>query len=266
MMLKQAAMSEVSNACRVACVTGGAKRIGRALVLALHQANYNIIIHYHTSESEAIELVNYCNAIRPQSAKSVQGDLEDFETLPQLTWRIINSFGRLDCLVHNASRFYPTPFGQISQQDWQNLFLTNAQTPLFISQYLYPYLKKSQGCIISILDIHANGKPFGGYTVYNMAKAAHQMMVQSLAIELAPDIRVNGIAPGINILPIEGSEQALTAETIDKICRAVPLKRIGTPQDIAQVAVFLAAAPYITGQIIAVDGGRGLTLAGNESR
>ena len=96
-----------------------------------------------------------------------------------------------------------------------------------------------------------------------MAKAAHQMMVQSLAIELAPDIRVNGIAPGINILPIEGSEQALTAQTIEKICHAVPLKRIGTPQDIAQVAVFLAAAPYITGQIIAVDGGRSLTLAGN---
>ena len=98
MMLNQAAMSEVSNPCRVACVTGGAKRIGRALVLALHQANYNIIIHYHTSESEAIELVNYCNAIRPQSAKSVQGDLENFETLPQLTWQIVNSFGRLDCL------------------------------------------------------------------------------------------------------------------------------------------------------------------------
>lgn len=250
---------------KVACVTGGAKRIGRALVLALHQADYDVIIHYHTSEKEAAALCDQCNAIRPQSAKLVQGNLENFEMLPAMVANIITCFGRLDCLVHNASRFYATPFGQISHQDWQNLLLTNAQTPLFLSQSLYPWLKQTKGSIISILDIHANGKPFAGYTVYNMAKAAHQMMVQSLAIELAPDVRVNGIAPGINILPTTGSEQALTLETIEKIRDSVPLKRIGTPQDIAQVAVFLASAPYVTGQIIAVDGGRSLTLAGNET-
>lgn len=264
-MINQAATSEVSNQSPVACVTGGAIRIGRALILALHQANYDVIIHYHTSEKEAAALCDQCNAIRPESAKLVQGNLEHLEALPALVANIIACFGRLDCLVHNASRFYPTPFGQISPHDWQNLLLTNAQAPLFLSQSLYPWLKKTQGNIISILDIHANGRPFAGYTVYNMAKAAHQMMVQSLALELAPNIRVNGIAPGINLVPIMGTEQELTVETIEKIRDSVPLKRIGTPQDIAQVAVLLASAPYITGQIIAVDGGRSLTLAGNES-
>ncbi|MFW2176256.1 MULTISPECIES: pteridine reductase [unclassified Moraxella] len=247
---------------RVACVTGGARRIGKAIVEALHQAGFNIVIHYQASHTEAQSLADTLNHIRPQSATLVQGNLQAIDALTELAKTIIAQFGRLDLLVHNASRFYPTPLGQITQTDWQNLMDSNAQAPLFLTQALLPQLQTSQGCIISILDIHANARPFVGYSLYNMAKSAHQMLVQSLALELAPQVRVNGVAPGVNILPESDTEQALNADDIERICQRIPMGRIGTPQDIAQAVVFLATAPYITGQVLAVDGGRSLTLAG----
>ncbi len=249
---------------KVVCVTGSAKRIGACIIKKFHQHGYHVVIHYQYSEIEAKRLADFCNDIRPNSAKYIQGNLENLTELTNFAEKILTSFGRLDVLIHNASRFYPTPIGEIQLTDWNNLFLSNAKTPLFLTQTLLPALKDTQGNIISLLDIHANGKPFKGYTVYNMAKSAHQMMVQSLALELAPDIRVNGIAPGVNVLPEMGSEQALTQQQIDKICASIPMQRIGTPDDIAETALFLANASYITGQIIAVDGGRSLTLHGNE--
>lgn len=251
-----------NNLIPVACVTGGAKRIGKAIVQALHTAGFNVIIHYHTSQHEAMTFADSLNQLRPHSACCVAGDLQDIATLETLAHHIMASFGRLDVLVHNASRFYPTPFGQITLTDWQNLITSNAQAPLFLSQALAPQLAKQHGCIISLLDIHANARPFVGYSVYNMAKSAHQMLVQSLALELAPQVRVNGIAPGVNLLPVIGSEQAFDDKLLKNICDSIPLQRIGTPDDIAQAVLFLSHASYITGQVIAVDGGRSLTLAG----
>lgn len=247
----------------VACVTGGAKRIGKAIVTALHHAGYRVVIHYHASKEQAMTLAEHLNDIRPHSAVCVQGDLQNIENIDDLAKKIMVSFGRLDVLVHNASRFYATKFGQVSANDWQNLMNSNAQAPLFLTQALLPSLQQTHGNVVSILDIHANARPFNGYSVYNMAKSAHQMLVQSLALELAPTIRVNGIAPGVNIIPEIDSEQALDTEMLAKISDSIPLGRIGTPEDIAQAVLFLATAPYITGQILAVDGGRSLTLAGN---
>lgn len=247
---------------KVACVTGGARRIGRAIVVALHQAGFDVVIHYQTSHIDAENLANQCNAQRHHSACIVQGPLNHVDEITKLAEQITACFGRLDVLVHNASRFYPTPIGAITAQDWHNLMDSNAKAPLFLTQALRPYLQRVHGNVISILDIHADNRPFVGYSVYGMAKAAHRMLVQSLALELAPGIRVNAVAPGINLLPEAATEQALSERQIRDICQSVPLQRIGTPEDIAQAVLFLATASYITGQTIAVDGGRSLTLAG----
>lgn len=247
---------------KVILVTGGAKRIGSAIVQAFHNVGYYVIIHYQHSHAEAVALAKLCNHTRPHSAKILQANLANMPELENLAKNAIACFGRIDVVVHNASRFYPTPFGEITPEDWDNLIFSNSKAPLFLTQFLLPTLQQNHGCVLSILDIHANGKPFQGYTVYNMAKSAHQMMVQSLALELAPQIRVNGIAPGVNILPEPNSEQAIDIQTLHDISQSIPLQRYGTPDDIAQTAVFLATAPYITGQIVAVDGGRSLTLKG----
>ncbi len=248
---------------QVVCVTGGAKRIGKAIVETFHQAGFNVIIHYQASEHEATLLAQACNQQRPNSAKIIQGDLTELNNLNKLAGQIADCFGRLDVLVHNASRFFATPFGQINEKDWQNLIHSNAKAPLFLTQAVLPLLTHSKGKVVSILDIHADNHPFAGYSVYNMAKAAHRTLVQSLALELAPRIRVNGVAPGVNILPAKHSEQALNDEQLQAILRSIPLQRVGEPQDIAQAVLFLATAPYITGQVITVDGGRSLTLAGS---
>lgn len=248
---------------KVACITGGAKRIGKAIVECFHQAGFSVIIHYHQSHDEAYQLTDKCNQIRQNSAICIKADLENIDELADFCDKAIMAFGRIDVLVNNASRFYPTEFGTINQTNWQQLMASNAQAPLFLSQYFAKHLQQSKGCIISILDIHANARPFVGYSVYNMAKSAHQMLVQSLALELAPDVRVNGVSPGVNILPEHGTEQALSDSQITKICQSIPLKSIGQPTDIAEAVLFLANAPYITGQILAVDGGRSLTLAGS---
>lgn len=248
---------------QVVCVTGAAKRIGKAIIKTFHAAGFDVIIHYQSSDIEANALAHHCNQLRPHSAKTIQGDLTDDADLSRVASQIADCFGRLDVLVHNASRFFATPFGQISEPDWQNLIHSNAKAPLFLTQAVLPLLTQSQGNVVSILDIHADNHPFVGYSVYNMAKSAHRAMVQSLALELAPKIRVNGVAPGVNVLPAKNSEQALDDEQMQAILRSIPLQRVGEPQDIAQAVLFLATAPYITGQVIAVDGGRSLTLAGS---
>ncbi len=249
----------------VMLVTGSAKRIGAAIIRGAHRKGYRVIIHCHQSEQEANALAYELNNIRINSATILISDLavvNDSVALDQFIQDVMQAFGQLDVLVHNASRFYPTRFGDINYIQWDELLLTNAKAPLLLSQALYPYLKEQQGCIISLLDIHAHDKPFVHYTVYNMAKAAHRMMVQSLALEMAPDVRVNGVAPGVNILPDINSDQALDQKQQIRIINSIPMQRIGNPEDIAHSVLFLAEASYITGEIITVDGGRSLTLAG----
>ena len=255
----------VTTSAPVMLVTGSAKRIGAAIVRAAHKQGYRVIIHCHHSMQEANALADELNDTRDHSAVVIMADLavvNNSETLQQFTQNIMQVFGQLDVLVHNASRFYPTPLGSIHHDQWDELLLSNAKAPLLLSQALYPYLKMQQGCIISLLDIHAHNKPFANYTVYNMAKAAHRMMVQSLALDMAPEVRVNGVAPGVNILPDADSDQALDSEQQNKIISSIPMQRIGTPADIAHSVLYLCQASYVTGEIITVDGGRSLTLAG----
>lgn len=257
-------MTDINNA-PVMLVTGSAKRIGAAIIRNAHRQGYRVIIHCHQSEQEANNLAKNLNEVCANSAVVIISNLatvNDSDALEQFVQTIMQAFGRLDVLVHNASRFYPTPIGNITHAQWDELFLTNAKAPLLLSQALLPYLKEQQGSIISLLDIHAHDKPFVNYTVYNMAKAAHRMMVQSLALEMAPDVRVNGVAPGVNILPESDSDQALDIEQQKSIVNSIPMQRIGTPNEIAHSVLYLAQASYVTGQIIDVDGGRSLTLAG----
>ena len=254
-----------SDTAPVMLVTGSAKRIGAAIIRAAHHAGYRVIIHAHQSQAAAHALAKELNEIRTNSAATVFADLaliEDTASLQRFVHDIMEAFGRLDVVVHNASRFYPTPIGNIRYSAWDELMLTNAKAPLLLSQALLPHLQATNGCIISLLDIHASQKPFVGYSVYNMAKAAHQTMVQSLALELAPTVRVNGVAPGVNVLPDSHSDQALSEAQQTAIVSSIPMQRIGTPEDIAECVLYLARASYITGEVIAVDGGRSLTLAG----
>ncbi len=252
------------NHAPVMLVTGSAKRIGAAIIRTAHQQGYRVIIHANSSAQQAQSLADALNNKCPDSARLLIANLTVINTkasLQAFVDDIIAAFGQIDVLVHNASRFYPTPFGDIDDEQWDELFLSNAKAPLLLSQALLPYLQAQQGCIISLLDIHAHDKPFNGYSVYNMAKAAQRTMVQSLALELAPLVRVNGVAPGVNILPETDSDQALDQAQQNRIISSIPMRRIGTPEDIAQSVLYLAKASYITGQIISVDGGRSLTLA-----
>ena len=265
MSLPFIASTALLNNNAVMLVTGGAKRIGAAIIKMAHASGYRVIIHCHHSEQDATLLANTLNQIRKNSAAIVTTDLavvNDATSLTHFVQTIMSVFGQLDVLVHNASRFYPSPLGHIDLEQWDELFLTNAKAPLLLSQALLPYLQAQQGCIISLLDIHAHDKPFKRYTVYNMAKAAHRMMVQSLALDMAPTVRVNGVAPGVNILPEADSDQALDDRQQQSIIDSIPMQRIGTPTDIAHCVLYLAQANYVTGEIINVDGGRSLTLAG----
>lgn len=253
---------------KVALITGAAKRIGKAIVQAFHNNSFNVIIHYHHSQTDAQNLADELNAICDNSAKIIKADLaivNDKNTLADFKNQVIALFGRIDILVHNASSFYPSDINDEVdkwQNDWDDLFLTNAKAPLFLSHVFKDELVKNHGTIISLLDIHAKDKPFIGYPIYNMAKSAHHGMVLSLALELAPTVRVNGVSPGVNIFPECNKNHELNDSTKDELIKSVPLQSIGTPDDIAQAVLFLVNAPYITGQIIAVDGGRSLTLKG----
>ncbi len=256
---------QMNNNAPVMLVTGSAKRIGAAIIRAAHRQGYRVIIHCYQSRQEADMLADTLNQVRSNSASVIVADLEVVNTpviLKHLVQTIIDTFGQLDVLVHNASRFYPSPLGSIDCGQWDELFLSNAKAPLLLSQALHPYLQIQDGSIISLLDIHAHNKPFGNYVVYNMAKAAHRMMVQSLALDMAPHVRVNGVAPGVNILPEADSDQALDEVQQRSIVASIPMQRIGTPDDIAHSVLYLAQARYVTGEIITVDGGRSLTLAG----
>lgn len=239
-------------------VTGGAKRVGAAIVRRLHAAGANVAIHCHASLDAALALCAELNGKRPDSASTVQADLLDISSLASVVDETVGKFGHLHALVNNASSFYPTPLNEMNEQQWDDLIGTNLRAPLFLAQAAAAELRRCHGCIVNIVDIHADF-PMRGHLLYNVAKSGLAGLTRALAQELAPQIRVNGIAPGINLWP--ESEAWQDEEQRRKLIAHTLLKREGEPDDIARTAQFLIAdAPYITGQVLAVDGGRSITL------
>lgn len=236
-------------------ITGAARRIGAQTIKTLHAAGANIILHYRSSKTSATELADALNQSRPNSVQCLQADLLDLDSIQHLAEQSTKLFNRLDVLVNNASTFYPTPIGEMSEEHYNDLFGSNIKAPLFLSQACAPYLKESQGCIINIVDIHARS-PLKNHTIYSCAKAANAMLVRSLAKELGPQVRVNGVAPGAILWP--ENEAELDDATQQQILSEIPLKRAGNPNNIADTVLFLAQHDYINGQIIAIDGGRQL--------
>lgn len=239
---------------KVTFITGSAKRIGAHTAKYLHSFGSNIVVHCNKSRLEAENLCLELNQIRSKSAMLVQGNLSDLSSIERIGQQAIDSFGRLDVLINNASSFYPTPIGTITATDWQSLVGSNMQGPLFLSQYCAPVLAQNTGAIINMVDIHA-ARPLKDHTLYCMAKSALVTMTQSLALELAPEIRVNGVAPGAILWP----EMQMHEDDKQQILNQVPAQRLGSMQDISHAIKFLIDASYVSGQIIAVDGGRSIS-------
>lgn len=243
----------------VALITGGAKRVGAALCKALHSQGFNIVIHYNNSRQQAEALCRQLNASRRNSAISLAAHLGNNPAIKTLAERASLQWGRLDTLINNASSFYPTAVDDASESQWDELFNSNVKGAFFLSQALAPHLRKNHGCIVNIVDIHAQ-KPLKGHSIYCMAKAALAMMTQALAKELAP-VRVNGVSPGAILWPENLAGDILADNDKQQIIKKIPLAHAGKPEDIAKTVLFLInAAPYITGQIVAVDGGRTLSM------
>jgi len=240
---------------KVVMITGAARRVGAEMVRYLHQAGMNIVLHYRSSSKEATALADNLNIQRPDSVKLLKGDLKEYQNIPNLVNQGISLFGRIDVLINNASSFYPTDLQDVNEEIWEDLVGVNLKAPLYLTQALATELKQNQGCIINIADIHGD-RPLKDYSIYSIAKAGLIMFTKSMARELAPDIRVNGIAPGAIMWPEEQHYEGMHQEIISRTA----LKREGSPHDIADTALFLIEnANYITGQIIAVDGGRTLS-------
>jgi len=240
----------------VAFITGAAKRVGAVIARSLHAAGHDLVLHHRQSAGEASALQAELEARRPGSTLVLQAELSQFDRLPELVAQTIGRFGRLDALVNNASAFYPTPIGTVTPAMWDDLFAANARAPFFLAQAAAPHLKASRGAIVNLVDIYAD-KPLKNHTVYVMAKAALAMMTMSLARELGPEIRVNGVAPGAVLWP----EQGKSALEKDAMIEATALQRAGSPEDVAEaVRWLLIDARYTTGQILRVDGGRSLNM------
>jgi pteridine reductase len=238
---------------KVALITGAAHRIGAAIARHLHQHGMRIAVHYHRSETAAVQLATELEGLRPSSIQLLKTDLLDTTQLPPLVAAVERRWGRLDVLINNASSFFPTALGKITEPQWNDLLGSNLKAPLFLSQAAAPLLKEQQGCIVNITDIHAE-RPLKGYSVYCIAKAGLWMLTKSLARELAPEVRVNAIAPGAVLWP-----DTLNEETQRHILERIPLRRRGDPNDIAHAVKFLiTGAPYVTGEVITVDGGRSI--------
>lgn len=241
---------------KVVLITGGAQRVGAMTARTLHAAGANLVLHYRNSRQPALDLQTELNQKRKNSVILIQADLLEIANLSVIVKKSVEQWGRLDILVNNASSFYPTPIGTVTESDWDDLVGSNMKAPFFLSQVSAPYLEKQHGCIINIVDIHAE-RPMEGHSVYNMAKAGLAMLVKTLAFELGPKIRVNGVAPGAIMWPAQEMDDV----TKQRIVSRTYLKRKGSAEDIARTVLFLASqADYISGQIIAVDGGRSLYL------
>ncbi|MGD8977058.1 MAG: pteridine reductase [Gammaproteobacteria bacterium] len=237
----------------VALITGAARRIGAALARGLHEDGYRVVIHYRGSGAEAGQLREELESRRADSAAVLQADLTDTAALPDLVDRAIGCFGSLDVLINNASSFYPTPVGTITEAHWTDLVGSNLKAPLFLSQAAAPMLRERRGSIINMVDIHAR-RPLPDHPVYTAAKAGLMALTLSLARDLGPEVRVNGIAPGPILWPESGADEASRKQILAETC----LGRSGDPADIVGCARYLLSAGYVTGQIIAVDGGRSL--------
>ncbi len=242
---------------KVALITGGAHRIGAAIARTLHAQGMKLVIHYHTSEKAARTLQEELHRARPETVMLVRGDLNNGERLAKnLVFETIESFDRLDVLINNASRFYPTPVGESTEAQWDDILGTNLKAPYFLSQAAAAPLKKTNGCIVNIADVYGD-RPLIGYPIYSIAKAGVIMLTKSLARELGPEVRVNAIAPGVILWP----ESNLDEMSKQRIISRTPLKRSGDPEDIARTARFLICdAGFITGQVMVVDGGRWVVL------
>jgi len=241
---------------KTALVTGAARRVGAAIARRLHAAGANVVIHYRGADEDAAKLETQFNETRKGSSVKVKGDLLAPVAPQALVGAAIEKFGRLDVLVNNASTFYPTAVGEIEPGHWEELIGSNLRAPLFLAQAAAPHLAKANGCIVNIADIHAE-RPLKGYVVYSVAKSGIAALTRSLALELAPAVRVNAVAPGAIAWPEDG--QFDPAER-GRIVATTPLARTGTPEEIAQAVHFLCTAPFVTGQVLAVDGGRSIFL------
>jgi len=243
-----------SSSGQTALITGAGKRVGAAIARHLHAAGFNVVIHYRRSRADADHLAGLLNAERPGSAMTLAGDLLDTAALPALVDSATATFGRLDVLINNASSFYPTPLGSITEAQWTDLFGTNLKAPLFLAQAAIPSLRATRGLILNLVDIHSQ-RPLPDHSVYCAAKAGLAMLTRALARELGPDIRVNGVAPGPILWPEGGMDPVLQ----NKIISRTALRRSGSPDDIGKAVLFFVKdAPYVTGQILAVDGGRSI--------
>lgn len=237
---------------KVALITGGAKRIGAAIATTLHAAGMDLIVHFRHSAAEAQSLADALNDTRPNSVALVEGDFANSEDCASLAQQAIEAFGRMDALINNASAFFPTPIGEVTNDHWEALMGVNLKAPFFLSQACAKALESTHGVIINLTDIYAE-RPLPNHPVYSASKAGLVALTRSLAQELGPDVRVNAIAPGAIIWPEFGDSE----ENQNEIIRRTPLGRLGKPQDIADTVLFLLCdAPFITGQIINVDGGR----------
>lgn len=239
---------------KVALVTGGAHRIGAEIVRCLHGEGMNVAVHYHTSGDDAHALCDELVSVRPASALPFEADLREVAAIDELAGSVTNAFARMDVLVNNASSFFATPVGAIDETAYRELLDTNLKAPLFLAQAAVPRLRETGGCIVNIADIYGS-TPLSDHAAYSAAKAGLIMLTRSLALDLAPDIRVNAIAPGAILWPTsevgEENRAAVLAET--------PLGHVGKPADVAQAVLFLVRdAPYVTGQVIKVDGGRAI--------
>lgn len=239
----------------VVLITGAARRLGAAIARALHADGFDLALHYRGSAADMRRLEADLIAVRPGSVVALQAELAEFDRLPELVARAVGAFGRLDGLVNNASAFFPTPLGKATPGQWDELFAANARAPFFLSQAAAPHLKAARGAIVNLADVYAS-RPLRGHAVYGMSKAALVHMTRALALELAPDVRVNAIAPGAILWPDdeeggkpEAAKRAILART--------PLGRTGTPEEVAgAVRWLLREATYVTGQVIRLDGGR----------
>jgi pteridine reductase len=253
---KQLSYNQLNN--QVILITGGAKRVGAAICRELHAHGANLMIHYKTSINEARALQAELNLQRANSVAIIQGDLLNIAVLPSLVHETVNQFGRLDVLINNASTYYPTEIGQINEENWQDLMGSNLKAPMFLAQAAASELRKNHGCIVNITDMHIE-RPKKNYVVYSVAKAGLVTLTKSLAQELSPEVRVNAVAPG----PVQWPENNPQFDEVyrQRVISQTLLKRVGEAADIAKAVKFLVAdAPFITGHVLAVDGGRNLNL------
>ncbi|MCW4455579.1 pteridine reductase [Flavobacterium sp. MXW15] len=239
----------------VALVTGSARRIGAAIARHLHAHGYRLALHAHTSGGELQALAFELEAARPGSVLALEADLRDSDALPDLVEQCVGHFERLDALVNNASNFYPTPLGQATPAQWDDLFAVNARAPFFLAQAAAPHLRRQRGAIVNLTDLHGS-QPLRNHPAYSAAKAALEMLTRSLALELAPRVRVNAVAPGAILWPEQGKDDSAKQSLLER----TPLARTGTVEEIAEaVRWLLADAGYVTGHTLRLDGGRTLS-------